>query len=151
MGNVGVPASKFNGPYNAVDRANEAMMNQVSIIAERTLPTDGSVGVGARTDLLYGKDFPLAMSLGRETNPGPRDWNSGEYYGLAIPIVVPGHRRHAGGPESPKQPQPCSPARKFLLVDPRPQLDAYRQLSHASGVSLGLLRRSLWRFSRALQ
>ena len=85
VGNFGVPASKFNGPYNAVDRANEAMMNQVYIIAERTLPTDGSNGVGARTDLLYGEDFPLAMSLGWETNPGPSDWNSGEYYGLAIP------------------------------------------------------------------
>jgi hypothetical protein len=85
VGNFGVPASKFNGPYNAVDRANEAMMNQVYIIAERTLPTDGSSGLGARTDVLYGEDFPLAMSLGWETNPGPRDWNSGEYYGLAIP------------------------------------------------------------------
>ncbi|MFM8436325.1 MAG: hypothetical protein ACKOBP_13505, partial [Planctomycetia bacterium] len=52
VGNFGVPASKFNGPYNAVDRANEAMMNQVYIIAERTLPTDGSNGVGARADLL---------------------------------------------------------------------------------------------------
>ena len=85
VGNFGVPASKFNGPYNAVDRANEAMMNQVYIIAERTLPTDGSSGIGGRADVLYGEDFPLAMSLGWETNPGPRDWNSGEYYGLAIP------------------------------------------------------------------
>jgi hypothetical protein len=85
VGNFGVPASKFNGPYNAVDRANEAMMNQVYFIAERTLPTDGSNGIGYRTDLLYGEDFPLAMSLGWETNPGPTDWNSGEYYGLAIP------------------------------------------------------------------
>ena len=85
VGNFGVPASKFNGPYNAVDRANEPMMNQVYLIGERTLPTDGSTGIGARTDLLYGEDFPLAMSLGWETNPGPRDWNSGEYYGLAIP------------------------------------------------------------------
>lgn len=85
VGNFGVPRSKFNGPYNAVDRANEAMMNQVYIIGERTLPTDGSTGIGARTDVLYGEDFPLAMSLGWETNPGPSDWNSGEYYGLAIP------------------------------------------------------------------
>ena len=85
VGNFGVPPSKFNGPYNAVDRANEAMMNQLYIIGERTLPTDGSTGIGARTDVLYGEDFPLAMSLGWETNPGPTDWNSGEYYGLAIP------------------------------------------------------------------
>ena len=61
-------------------------MNQVYIIAERTLPTDGSNGVGGRTDLLYGEDFPLAMSQGWEVNPGGQSsWNSGEYYGLAMP------------------------------------------------------------------
>jgi hypothetical protein len=85
VGNFGVPGSKFNGPYNAVDRANEPMMNQVYLVGERTLPTDGSNGVGARADLLYGEDFFLAMSQGWETNPGSRNWNSGEYYGLAIP------------------------------------------------------------------
>ena len=85
IGNFANPASKFNGPYNAVDRANEPMMNQAYFIAEQTLPSDGSAGIGARADLLYGEDFPLAMSLGWETNPGPRDWNSGEYYGVAIP------------------------------------------------------------------
>ncbi|NCY03671.1 MAG: porin, partial [Planctomycetia bacterium] len=85
VGNFASPASRFNGPYNAVDRANEPMLNQIYLVAERTLPTDGAVGVGGRTDLLYGEDFPNAMSLGWETNPGPRDWNSGEYYGIAIP------------------------------------------------------------------
>ncbi len=85
VGNFGAPASKFNGPYNAVDRANEPMMNQVYFVGERLLPSDGANGVGGRVDLLYGEDFPLATSLGWETNPGPRDWNSGEYYGLAIP------------------------------------------------------------------
>ena len=85
VGNFGVPASKFNGPYNAVDRANEAMLNQAYLVAERTLPTDGSNGLGARADLLYGEDFPLATSLGWETNVSGRDWNSGEYYGLAMP------------------------------------------------------------------
>ena len=40
VGNVASPASKFNGPYNAVDRANEAMANQVYLIGERLLPTD---------------------------------------------------------------------------------------------------------------
>jgi hypothetical protein len=85
IGNFANPASKFNGPYNAVDRANEPMMNQTYFIAEQTLPTDGSAGVGARADLLYGEDFPLATSLGWEVNPGPTDWNSGEYYGLAMP------------------------------------------------------------------
>jgi hypothetical protein len=65
VGNFGVPASKFNGPYNAVDQANEPMMNQVYLIGERTLPTDGSNGVGTRIDLLYGEvgnqDFSLKL------------------------------------------------------------------------------------------
>jgi len=86
MGNSGNPGSKFNGPYNAVDRANEAMFNQAYLIAERVLPTDGSLGVGGRVDLLYGEDFLLAMSQGWEIQPGGGPgWNSGEYYGLAMP------------------------------------------------------------------
>ena len=85
VGNFGRPASKFNGPYNAVDRANEPMMNQVYFVGERLLPADGTTGVGGRVDLLYGEDFPNATSLGWEVNPGVRDWNSGEYYGIAMP------------------------------------------------------------------
>ena len=86
VGNFANPASKFNGPYNAVDRANEPMMNQTYLIAERLLPSDGSVGIGARADLLYGEDFPNATSTGWEVNrSGHGDWNSGEFYGLAMP------------------------------------------------------------------
>jgi len=86
VGNVASPASKFNGPYNAVDRANEAMANQVYLIGERLLPTDNSTAIGGRVDLLYGEDFFLAQSRGWEfTTSGNGNWNSGEYYGLAIP------------------------------------------------------------------
>jgi len=86
VGNFASPASKFNGPYNAVDRANEPMMNQAYLIAEQRLPSDDSWGVGARADLLYGEDFPLGMSSGWEVNPsGQGNWNSGQYYGLAMP------------------------------------------------------------------
>lgn len=85
IGNMGNPASKFNGPYNAVDRSNEAMGNQAYVIAERALPCDGFDGFGARIDLLYGEDFFLAQSLGLEVRPdGASHWNP-EYYGLAIP------------------------------------------------------------------
>jgi Putative beta-barrel porin-2, OmpL-like. bbp2 len=86
VGNFANAGSKFNGPYNAVDRANEPMMNQTYFIAERLLPKDGSLGVGARADLLYGEDFPNAMSTGWEVTPsGNGNWNSGEFYGLAMP------------------------------------------------------------------
>lgn len=84
MGNPSNPRSNFNGPYNAVDRANEGTLNQLYIIAEKRLPQSGA-GVGARLDVLYGTDFLLAQSTGIERHPdGSPHWN-GEYYGLAIP------------------------------------------------------------------
>ena len=86
MGNFANPASKFNGPYNAVDRANEPMLNQVYLVGEQTLPGDGEAGIGYRADLIYGEDFLLAQSTGWEVSPSrANDWNSGEYYGLAMP------------------------------------------------------------------
>jgi hypothetical protein len=85
-GNTSSPASRFNGPYNAVDRSNELMFNQGYLVSEIGLPCDGSCGLGARVDLLYGEDVLLAQSRGWEANPdGTRRWNSSEYYGLAIP------------------------------------------------------------------
>lgn len=84
--NTADPASKFNGPYNGVDRSNEAMFNQGYLVSEFVLPRDGSFGFGGRVDLLYGEDFLLAQSLGWELNDdATRRWNSGEYYGLALP------------------------------------------------------------------
>jgi hypothetical protein len=67
VGNTSDPSSKFNGPYNAIDRANEPMANQVYLIGERALPQCGW-GVGGRVDVLYGLDFNLAQSLGFETS-----------------------------------------------------------------------------------
>ena len=64
IGNFGVPPSKFNGPYNAVDRANEPMLNQIYLVGEQTLPGDGEAGLGYRADLIYGEDFLLAQSTG---------------------------------------------------------------------------------------
>lgn len=84
MGNTGSPVSKFNGPYNAVDRSNEVMANQLYLIAEKELPNDG-LGIGARLDVLYGEDYLLAESAGMERRPdGSPRWNP-EYYGLALP------------------------------------------------------------------
>jgi hypothetical protein len=82
--NVDDPDSKFNGPYNAVDRSNEPMLNQFYLIGEKLLPTAG-LGMGARVDLLYGEDFFLAESIGLEKRPdGSARWNP-EFYGLALP------------------------------------------------------------------
>ena len=82
--NTDDPPSKYNGPYNAVDRANEGMLNQLYFIAEKDLPCCGS-GIGGRIDVLYGEDFLLAQSDGIERRPnGDPHWN-GEYYGVAFP------------------------------------------------------------------
>ncbi|MEZ6073952.1 MAG: outer membrane beta-barrel protein [Pirellulales bacterium] len=84
IGNTSSPPSKFNGPYTAVDRSNEAMFNQGYLIAEAALPQYDR-GIGGRLDLLYGEDFYLAQSTGIERRPdGSPHWNP-EYYGLAIP------------------------------------------------------------------
>ncbi|MBX9626888.1 MAG: porin, partial [Gemmataceae bacterium] len=83
--NTANPNSRFNGPYNAVDRNQEPMFNQAYGVFEYVLPTDGSAGLGARLDLLYGNDFLLAQSPGFEVGPaGQPKWN-GTYYGLALP------------------------------------------------------------------
>jgi hypothetical protein len=84
VGNTADPVSRFNGPYNAVDRSNEPMLNQLYLIGERALPECGW-GLGARVDLLYGEDFWLAESIGFERyQTGAEKWNP-EYYGLAFP------------------------------------------------------------------
>lgn len=84
IGNTASPASKFNGPYNAVDRSNEPMMNQLYFVAEKGLP-HSSWGIGGRVDMLYGEDFFLAESIGIEKRQdGSARWNR-EYYGVAFP------------------------------------------------------------------
>ncbi len=57
VGNTSSPDSKFNGPYNAVDRSNELMLNQTYFVAEKKLRCDACAGIGGRVDMLYGEDF----------------------------------------------------------------------------------------------
>lgn len=85
--NSSYPNSKFNGPYNSIDRSAEPMFNQAYLILERPLPTNGSIGAGFRIDALFGYDHFLGQSRGFEVDRdfGKR-WN-GQYYGLAIPQV----------------------------------------------------------------
>lgn len=84
IGNTSSPNSKFNGPYNAVDRSNELMLNQIYLIAEKALP-DCGFGIGGRIDYLYGEDYLLAESIGIEKrSDGSAHWNN-QYYGSAIP------------------------------------------------------------------
>ncbi|HEY2839418.1 MAG TPA: outer membrane beta-barrel protein [Pirellulales bacterium] len=85
LGNTSNPASQFNGPYNATEVDN-GQLNQLYLITEKTLASDGSFSLGARADVLYGSDFFLAQSSGFELreNDNPR-WNDSQYSGLALP------------------------------------------------------------------
>jgi hypothetical protein len=85
VGNTDSPPSKFNGPYNAVDRANELMLNQMYFVLEKQLACDCCCGIGGRVDVIYGEDYFLAQSVGLENrDDGSPHWND-EYYGVAIP------------------------------------------------------------------
>lgn len=84
MGNTSSPGSRFNGPYNAVDRSNEPMLNQFYLVAQKHLPSSGT-GLGGRVDFLFGEDYLLAESIGIEKRPdGNPHWNR-EFYGVAFP------------------------------------------------------------------
>jgi hypothetical protein len=85
IGNANNPVSKFNGPYNAVDR-DELMFNQAYLVIEKLLGNTEGIEYGFRADALYGFDYILAQSRGLEVNPdGSARWNGNQYYGLALP------------------------------------------------------------------
>jgi hypothetical protein len=75
VGNTGNPGSKFNGPYNSVERSDEPMFNQAYLIIERLMGNEFTFG--GRVDLLYGTDYVVAQSYGFEKNrDGSPRWNS---------------------------------------------------------------------------
>ena len=82
--NTSQPASRFNGPYNAVYNS-DPMINQAYLVMEIRRPENTDFGIGGRLDLLYGSDYLLAQSVGLETNRnGSAKRNSNQYYGLAL-------------------------------------------------------------------
>ena len=69
----------WNGPVTFNDRAWQGQMNQLYLINERVLKED-QLSWGGRVDLLYGTDFLYTVAGGLDS-----DWNTGRYYGLAMP------------------------------------------------------------------
>jgi hypothetical protein len=69
----------WNGPITFNDRAWQGQMNQLYLINERVLKED-QLSIGGRVDLLYGTDFLYTVAGGLDSV-----WNSGRYYGLAMP------------------------------------------------------------------
>jgi hypothetical protein len=82
--NGSVPASRYNGPYNQVDR-NEGALNQLYLVGEHKLDCCEGLDFGGRIDLMFGSDFYLAQSDGLERRQDGSDKWNGEYYGLALP------------------------------------------------------------------
>lgn len=84
--NADSPASRFNGPVTMADR-DEVMLNQLYAALERPAePVYGSLGLGARVDLLFGTDYFFTEAIGLERDRlGATKWNSRRFYGLAMP------------------------------------------------------------------
>lgn len=80
------PLSNENGPVGYNDRANEAMLDQLYLIAERVTKVEKDCGVdyGYRADLMYGTDRRFVQTV-----PGSEwdsSWDTGSrFYGLAMP------------------------------------------------------------------
>lgn len=92
------PINRENSPVTFNDRANEYQMNQLYLIAERNVATDGcSWDIGGRVDVLYGTDYYFTTATGMETrSDGSQHWNGASgprgagpgaapLYGLSLP------------------------------------------------------------------
>ena len=80
------PLSGFNGPDGYNDLANQGVLDQLYLIAERVTKVEKDCGTdyGYRVNLMYGTDAHFVS-----TTPGTQwdsGWNGGSpYYGLAMP------------------------------------------------------------------
>lgn len=82
--NTASPTSRFNGPYNAIDR-DIPQLNQLYLVAEKELRGTSGLELGGRVDAMYGYDYFLTQSNGLERNQsGSPKWNH-EHHGIAIP------------------------------------------------------------------
>lgn len=91
------PDNRFNFPMTFNDRSNEYQMNQIYLVLEKPVNTEGCCwDLGGRIDLLYGTDYYFTTAAGLETHSdGSQKWNSSNgprfqfgpavLYGLAMP------------------------------------------------------------------
>jgi len=88
--------SPFNGPVTFNDRNWQGQMNQLYLVNEKLVDTEGGGwDWGGRVDLLYGTDYIYTTARGldaallNQTNafgvPGAPSWVSSKDYGLAMP------------------------------------------------------------------
>ena len=82
--NADSPTNRFNGPVTFTDRANEYLLNQVYLYAERTTNTEDYLfDVGGRFDLLYGTDARFTLAEGLDDKIVSED--ASRFYKLSLP------------------------------------------------------------------
>lgn len=82
--NADSPTNRFNGPVTFTDRANEYLLNQVYLYAERSTNTEDYLfDVGGRFDLLYGTDARFTLAEGLDDNIVSDD--ASRFYKMSLP------------------------------------------------------------------
>jgi hypothetical protein len=82
--NTNNPSDRINGPVTFNDRSNDFLMNQLYLVAERKVDTEGDkIDLGFRVDALYGTDafFTQAFGLDQTIITGS------PLYRLALPQI----------------------------------------------------------------
>lgn len=80
--NANNPSDRMNGPVTWNDRANDYLLNQLYLTAERKVDLEGdSVDLGFRADFLYGTDAVFTQAYGLDADI----FTQSPLYRLAIP------------------------------------------------------------------
>lgn len=82
--NANNPSDRMNGPVTFNDRANDALLNQLYLIAERRVNSDGdSIDLGFRVDAMYGTDAFFTQAFGLDQDI----FTESPLYRLALPQI----------------------------------------------------------------
>ena len=85
-GNPNAPISRFNGPDGYNDLANQGVLDQFYLTAERVTKVENDCGIdyGYRADVMYGTDAHFVQTV--KGSQWDSTWSGGSaYYGLAMP------------------------------------------------------------------
>lgn len=82
--NANNPSDRMNGPVTFNDRANDFLGNQLYLIGERRVNTDGDrIDLGFRVDALYGSDAFFTQAFGLDQTI----FTQSPLYNLALPQI----------------------------------------------------------------
>ncbi|MFO0949228.1 MAG: porin [Planctomycetota bacterium] len=82
--NANNPSDRMNGPVTFNDRANDVLGNQLYLIGERKVDSEGDkIDLGFRVDALYGSDAVFTQAFGLDADI----FTSSPLYRLALPQI----------------------------------------------------------------